>query len=318
MADVSAQKSTIVRTGLGFKMRVFALALAERDAPRLGARLAVRMWMTIPPAISADARPALGPPGERVVLRAGLKRAEGSPGRRGRKVVTESWGAGSCAGGDAPVVYLLHGWGGHRGQFGAFVEPLTSAGFRVVAVDALGHGDSGPGFFGRGRGLLPDFARALDAAIEHYGPPHGLIAHSLGASAAAITVLNGLPVTRLVLISPISTTMSGVEIFARMARIGPKVRALMPRRIERIVRLPLSHFDIVSRAAESEDLPPALVVHDSGDRTVPFDLGVLVAAAWPGGQLLRTDGLGHRRILADRTVIESVTGFVAEVPVPHG
>jgi pimeloyl-ACP methyl ester carboxylesterase len=125
-------------------------------------------------------------------------------------------------------------------------------------------------------------------------------------------------VTRLVLISPISTTMSGVEIFARMARIGPKVRALMPRRIERIVRLPLSHFDIVSRAAESEDLPPALVVHDSGDRTVPFDLGVLVAAAWPGGQLLRTDGLGHRRILADRTVIESVTGFVAEVPVPHG
>jgi hypothetical protein len=130
-------------------------------------------------------------------------------------------------------------------------------------------------------------------------------------------VLNGLPVTRLVLIAPISTTMSGVEIFARMARIGPRVRALMPGRVERIVRMSLSHFDIVGRAAECEDLPRALVVHDSGDRTVPFDLGVLVTAAWPGGQLLRTEGLGHRRILADRAVIESVTGFVAGVPVPQ-
>jgi pimeloyl-ACP methyl ester carboxylesterase len=166
--------------------------------------------------------------------------------------------------------------------------------------------------------MLPDFTKALDAAIEHYGPAYGLVAHSLGASATAVTVLNGLPVTRLVLIAPISTTMSGVEIFARMARIGPRVRALMPRRIERIVRMPLSHFDIVSRAAESEDLPPALVVHDSGDRMVPFDLGALVAAAWPGGQLLRTEGRGHLRILADLAVIESVTGFVAGVPVPRG
>lgn len=317
MADMSAKKSTIVRAGIGFKVRSFALTLAERDAPALGARLAVRMWMTIPPAVAPDARPRLGPPGERAVLRTSGRRARGVSGRRGRDVVTESWGP-TAAEGDAPVVYLLHGWGGYRGQFGAFIEPLTSAGFRVVAIDALGHGDSGPGLFGRGRGLLPDFTKALDAAIEHYGPAYGLVAHSLGASATAVTVLNGLPVTRLVLIAPISTTMSGVEIFARMARIGPRVRALMPRRIERIVRMPLSHFDIVSRAAESEDLPPALVVHDSGDRMVPFDLGALVAAAWPGGQLLRTEGRGHLRILADPVVIESVTGFVAGVPVPRG
>jgi pimeloyl-ACP methyl ester carboxylesterase len=316
MADVSTKKSTIVRAGIGFKVRSFALALAERDAPRLGARLAVRMWMTIPPVAPANARPRLGPPGERVVLRTGRRSGDVS-GRRGRDVVTECW-APTGSNGSEPVVYLLHGWGGYRGQFGAFVEPLTGAGFRVVAIDALGHGDSGPGLFGRGRGLSPDFTRALDAAIEHFGPPYALVAHSLGASAAAITVLNGLPVTRLVLIAPISTIMSGVEIFARMARVGPRVRALMPRRIERIVRMPLSHFDIVSRAAESEDLPPALVVHDSGDRTVPFDLGVLVAAAWPGGQLARTEGLGHRRILADPTVIGSVTGFVAGVPVPTG
>ncbi|MBV9445637.1 MAG: alpha/beta fold hydrolase [Streptosporangiaceae bacterium] len=95
--------------------------------------------MTIPDGAAAG---ALAEPGERAVLRVANRRRPG--------VVAESWGAG-------PVVYLLHGWGGYRGQFGAFVAPLTSAGFRAVAVDVPGHGESGPGAYGRGRGLLPDF-----------------------------------------------------------------------------------------------------------------------------------------------------------------
>jgi pimeloyl-ACP methyl ester carboxylesterase len=277
------------------------LALAEREAPRLGARLAVRMWMTIPPpgAPGRDPFRGLAEPGERVALRAA--------GKRQASVVAESWGSG-------PVVYLLHGWAGYRGQFGAFVRPLVGAGFRAVAVDALGHGESGTGYYGRGRGLMPDFTEALRAAIERFGPPHGLVAHSLGASAAAIAVLDGVTVDRLVLIAPISTGMSGIDIFARRAGVGPRVRALMPGRIERLARMPMSRFDIVSRAAECEELPPALVIHDAGDRTVPFDLGVLVAAAWPGGQLERTDGLGHRRVLIDPGVIASAVGFVSGFP----
>jgi pimeloyl-ACP methyl ester carboxylesterase len=300
MADVLwTQKSTIVRANITAQLRGIALALAERDAPRLGARLAVRMWMTIPAGAPAAARRELTGSGERVVLRAA--------GRGRAEVVTECWGAG-------PAVYLLHGWGGYRGQLGAFVEPLTSAGFQVVAIDALGHGESGPGRYGRGRGLMPDFISALQAAIAHYGPAHGIVAHSLGASAAAVAVLDGLPVDRLVLIAPVSKAMSGIDIFARTAGIGPQVRARMPRRIERLTRMPITHFDIVTRSAEAEELPPALIVHDSADKRVPFDLGVLVAASWPGGRLERTDGLGHLRILRDPELTRSVAGFLAGVP----
>lgn len=295
MAEVLTKKSTIVRANARSQLRGAALALTEREAPRLGARLAVRMWMTIPP----SAPPVNGPAGERVVLRA--------EGKRKPSVVTESWGAG-------PAVYMLHGWAGHRGQFGAFVEPITSAGFRVIAVDALGHGESGPGWYGRGRALMPDFISALRAAIAHYGPPYGLVAHSLGASAAAVAVLNGLPVSRLVLIAPIANAMSGVDIFARMAGVGPRVRTQMPRRIERLTRLPMAHFDIVTRAAECDELPPALVIHDTADRTVPFDLGVLVAGAWPDARLEPTEGLGHLRMLLHPRVTEAVAGFLAGVP----
>jgi len=287
---MSEQKSTIVRTDGWTWLRGAALAAAEREAPRLGARLAVRMWMTIPPAAKA----AAGEP--RTVLTEG-----------GKRFVASSWGTG-------PVVYLLHGWGGHRGQFGAFVDPLVATGFQVVAVDALGHGESGPGRYGRGRGLMPDFIVALEAAVRRFGAPHGVIAHSLGASAAAVATLDGFPSGRLVLIAPISSPMPTLDIFAKWLGIGPRVRAEMPRRIERIARIPMARLDIVSRAAEREELPPALIIHDTGDRTVPFDTGVLVTAAWPGARLERTQGLGHLRILADPSVVERAVGFIAAVP----
>lgn len=114
-----------------------ALALAERYAPRLGARLAVRMWITLPPGAPAAGRPALAEPGERASVHVdgrGPGRVDGrGPGRvferrSGRRngrglgsVVTESWGGG-------PLVYLLHGWGGYRGQLGAFVWPRPGSG----------------------------------------------------------------------------------------------------------------------------------------------------------------------------------------------
>jgi pimeloyl-ACP methyl ester carboxylesterase len=309
LAGIAAQKSTIVRTNGAVRA---ALAFAEREAPWLGARLAVRMWMTIPgntpPAGPlAGSGPGFTEPGARILLRAA--------GRRKASVVAECWGAG-------PVVYMLHGWGGHRGQFGAFVEPLTSAGFQVVAVDVPGHGESGPGAYGRGRGLLPDFTAALHAAIDYYGPPHGIVAHSLGASAAAVAVLDGLAPGRLVLIAPLANVTSGIDIFARMAGIGPEVRGRMPRRIERLVRKPLGYFDIVTRSAERDELPPTLIIHDTADKAVPFDTGVLVTAAWPGARLERTDGLGHRRILVDPRVTGTVAAFMAGVPavsaVPEG
>ena len=75
-----------------------ALALAERAAPGLGARAAVRMLMTLPRAVPGR-RPAAVPDGDRE--RVNL------PGPTPSSIVTEAWGEG-------PAVYLLHGWGGDR------------------------------------------------------------------------------------------------------------------------------------------------------------------------------------------------------------
>jgi pimeloyl-ACP methyl ester carboxylesterase len=252
------------------------------------------MWMTLPSAGLGVARAALAGPGERGTVR-----------MDGTRIATESWGQG-------PVVYLLHGWGGYRGQLGAFVGPLTGAGFRVVAVDAPSHGESGPGRHGPGRSMLAEFSAALRSAVGHYGPGCGVIAHSMGASATAVAALDGLDVQRLVLIAPVTDPVSAIDLWTRMAGVGARIRARMPRRIERRARISLADFDIVARAAEREDLPAALVIHDAADKEVPFGLGVRVAGAWPDARFQGTHGLGHRRILRDAEVIRSAVAFLGQ------
>ena len=61
----------------------------------------------------------------------------------------------------------------------------------------------------------------------------------------------------------------------------------------------------------------ALVVHDSDDMEVPWTNGADVAAAWPGAELVTTQGLGHRRILRDAGIVARVTAFLAEHLLPE-
>ena len=55
---------------------------------------------------------------------------------------------------------------------------------------------------------------------------------------------------------------------------------------------------------------PALLFHDRQDRDVPIEHGIAIARAWPGARLVKTSGLGHRKVLTDPQVIEKTLGFI--------
>jgi pimeloyl-ACP methyl ester carboxylesterase len=283
------EKSTIVRS-----LNV-AFWVLEKAAPRPGAVLAERLWCKIP----RTQQVAAAEPGERFTVRV-----------NGVAVVAEAWG-------DGPVVYLLHGWGGSRRQLDPFVAPLVAAGHRVVSLDAPSHGDSGPGAFGPRRGLLTEFSDALAATVAVAGPIHGLVGHSLGGAAAAIAMLDGLPAERAVVVSAMADPGPYTVEFARWLGFGERIRRGFLRRLESRVGRPMSDFDILSRARETEvtPLPPLLVVHDRQDREVHHRDGQELAMAWPSAELVTTVGLGHRRILDDPAVIARVVSHLTAVRV---
>jgi pimeloyl-ACP methyl ester carboxylesterase len=283
------QKSTIVRS---FKV-------LERVAPGVGARWAEHLWFTVPAARGRQDRQMA--PGRPFQVRV-----------HGRVVAGEVWG-GRPADGDPPVVYLVHGWGGWRWQLDGFVAPLIEAGFRVVAFDAPSHGASDPGPSGPGRSTILELADALAAVVADMGPAHAVVAHSLGATAAAFALRGGLPVERAVFLAPMADPLPYTRTFAGRLGFGERVRTRLVDRIERRVGLPLSAFDVPAMA-EQVATPPLLLVHDRQDAETGWSDSAAIARFWPRSRLVSTGGLGHRRILRAPAVVAEVVEFVAAAP----
>jgi pimeloyl-ACP methyl ester carboxylesterase len=295
MTVASAQKSTIVRIDSSLAGRAVRTVFGtlERTSPALGARLALRLWCRIP-------RPRRRPAGA----------ADASPGQR---VPLDSGAVAVDVRGEGPTVYLLHGWGGRRGQLAALGDALVAAGHRVVALDAPGHGASEPGGMGRGYATLTEFVTALRGVVAALGPAHAIVAHSLGGVAAATAVLDGLPADRLVLVSAPADPIAHVPAFAAVLGLGPRTRAGFVTRMARVSGRPLADFDVPARAAAGalrSRLPRLLVVHDTRDTYVDPSNAAALAAAWPDAERLDTTGLGHRRVLGDPGVVSAVTAFV--------
>jgi pimeloyl-ACP methyl ester carboxylesterase len=217
---------------------------------------------------------------------------------RGRHIATWRWGAR-----DAPAVLLAHGWGGRATQMRRFVHPLVAAGFRVIAYDQPAHGLSE----GRLTGL-PDFAEALAEVARHHGEVRAIISHSLGGPAAALAIARGLPIERVVLISPPSDLVGYSRRFARWFAIPERVRRSMQAAIEERFGVHWAELELLRVAPRLR--AAALVIHDRGDTMVPWRHGAAVAQHWPGARLLSTRGLGHRRILEDDTVARAAADFV--------
>jgi pimeloyl-ACP methyl ester carboxylesterase len=213
--------------------------------------------------------------------------------------------AGELAGwtwGDAgPAVLLVHGWEDHSGSMLPFVEPLLALGFRVVTVDAPGHGLSSPGCT-----HLLDSSEALERVAAAHGPFYSIVAHSFGAAATCLMLARvpSFKPERLALVSPMRDMEQHLEVFADIA-------LLSPQRAERLRRLVTEHIGFAPGEVSALEAirglgVPGLVVHDRHDPVIPHEAGVTIAECWQEASLVSTSNLGHRRILKCPRVLEEV------------
>lgn len=326
MAERSPSNSTTDRSFFPqWRLLRTAFRGLELVAPARAGRWATTIWCTPPrarrrwlgdPTLPAGTRftvPLPDPEPAGHTKRQHPPRSEYLPRRRHSTpaVVAEAWGEG-------PTVYLLHGWGGWRGQLTALVSPLVAAGHRVVALDAPGHGESGPGRLGGRRTTLMELSQALIAVARVAGPPHAVIAHSGGAVATSLAIRDGhLSPDRLVFVSPMARPMRYLAPFAAAVGLGERGVPHLTGNLAAAVGRPLADFDLPAWVGTVADLPPLLVVHDRADNRVDHQDGNALAQAWPDARLHTTSGLGHHRILADPEVVASAAAFITQ-PVPVG
>jgi pimeloyl-ACP methyl ester carboxylesterase len=200
-------------------------------------------------------------------------------------------------------VVLVHGWEGRGSQLAAFVPELLARGFRVVAFDAPGHGDSP-----LPRASVVEHARALAAVTDAIGPVHAVVGHSVGGAATLLATRFGLHAERIALVAPPTTPAQFAATFARTLGLDESLERAMIARVEARYDL---RFDELDVRFDAERLHvPLLVVHDREDPIVPFENGKHLATDAPHGELVEVTGLGHRAILRAPRVIDTIARFV--------
>jgi len=216
----------------------------------------------------------------------------------GMDIPVSAWGQG-------PVVLLAHGWGGDRGQLTGFVAPLEEAGYQVVSFDAPAHGDA-PGAQTTGF----EFAGAMRAVVNKVGAPHAIIAHSFGTLGTSIALTDGLKTDKLVFSGAMRRLSDAFDIFVRQMEISPEVAGIMKARLEQEYGEDIWERTAVDKLVADIQLP-ALMFHDKKDPVTPYLSSAAIARAWPSADLVTTEGLGHRRILWDESVIQQAVEFIS-------
>jgi pimeloyl-ACP methyl ester carboxylesterase len=271
---VTPNKSTNGRFSAGW-------AFLRRFAPDLSQDLALR-WFATPPRLRGELDRKIAYDCEPFTLR------------------VREHGLRAFRAGDGPAIALLHGWGGHAGDFDAFIQPLVSAGFSLLAVDAPAHGAS-PGR----RSSLPEFAETF-AALARVERLHGVIAHSFGCAAVTWALSRGVQVERAVYYAPL------VKVSDQFRRFAAHMQLPIERLNERGERrYGVSLFDLDAERIARSMTTPLLVLHDESDRAIAVEEANHLVAAWPGAQLRQTTGLGHkRRLLSDGALMEDAIRFL--------
>jgi pimeloyl-ACP methyl ester carboxylesterase len=213
------------------------------------------------------------------------------------------------AGGDIQgTVALVHGWTGSAAVMTGFVEPLTRAGYRVVAIDLPGHGASS------GRLLnVPLGVAALAAVHAVTGPWRAMVGHSFGGfvamalAAGAVAHRPRVAVDRLVLIAVPHSARMFFDVIGRRLGLGTRAQRAMDAVVIDLTGRPIETFEGTHMLAAAG--VPTLVLHAPDDRDVPFTGAERLAVA-PGATLVPIPGAGHRRIIHTRAAIAAATWFV--------
>lgn len=257
--------------------------------------------MTIAAQTPNDTRPAIASAAAHAAATAFLTptRKVGPGAPPWQKVYGPSGALAVWSAGEGPTVLLVHGWEGAHQDLDAFVEPLLALGHRVLSVDLPAHGHSEGDTTS-----IPDSARALLALEKVLGPFTAVVAHSIGCAVTAMALQQGMAAERVVMLAPPSRYVDYARGFARMAGVEPEglIAALRDRGID------IDNIDLPAMATGFQ--ARALIVHSQDDKVVPVASGRGIASVWPNAELLEVDGLGHKRILRDESIVWAAASFI--------
>lgn len=200
-------------------------------------------------------------------------------------------------------VLLVHGWSGRGTQLCKIADELIKLGYVTVSFDAPAHGKS-PG----NSTIMVDFIASIIEIDKQFGPFEAVIGHSLGGMSVMNAIKQGLTVDKAVIIGSGDIVQDITDDFVAKLGLKPIISKLLCDRFEQKYGGKMNDYSAY-KAAETT-LIPTLVIHDKNDPEVPVKAGINIRQHLKNGELMLTEKLGHRKILADHQVIEKIINFI--------
>ncbi|MEO1287984.1 MAG: alpha/beta fold hydrolase, partial [Chloroflexota bacterium] len=214
--------------------------------------------------------------------------------------------------GSGQRILLVHGWESSAARFKKLLKLLIEQDYHVFAMDAPAHG------FSTGLQTNPlDYADALHTFIRTIGDVDIILAHSLGGAATMnlLARYSNVKPNRVILIGSIDHPQQAVDFFTDVFQLFPDVSKEMTRQMEKFTG---GSMDRVSGAKIAQSRQEqALIIHDREDKIVPVEAGRAIADNWHDAIYIETNGLGHRRILNDNTVLAQILDFIRQREAVH-
>lgn len=209
------------------------------------------------------------------------------------KIKVYEWGSG-------PVILLVHGWAGRALQLDAFITPLLQKGYKVVAFDQKGHGESSSRF-----SSYPEIVRSTGLVASHYADSlYGVIAHSIGSNSMFKVSENFERELKMVAVAPMEHFIGWLEKMRMRMGIYEDLFARVIRQIETDCDLSLTDLCVLDY--EKIRHHDVLLVHDKLDRMNRISASYEIQKNLQGTSLFQTEMLGHSRILGNQEVVDRV------------
>ncbi|MDR6763360.1 pimeloyl-ACP methyl ester carboxylesterase [Flavobacterium sp. 2755] len=200
-------------------------------------------------------------------------------------------------------VLLVHGWSGRGTQLFKIADELLQNGFSTISFDAPAHGKS------EGKTtIMSEFIASILEIEKEFGPFEFAIGHSLGGMSVLNAIKDGLQVNNAVIIGSGDIVQDILDDFILKLKLKKEFSDRLRLFFEDKYQLKMDDFSAYKAAQKIEI--PVLVIHDNDDPEVPLKAGIHIHENLQNGSLFLTDGLGHRKILGNQTVIKKTLEFI--------
>ncbi len=200
-------------------------------------------------------------------------------------------------------VLLVHGWSGRGSQMALLAEALNQANLGVISFDAPAHGQSEGN-----QAHLGLFIECVKEMAKQFGPFEAAVGHSMGGIALLNVMEQNCFAKKIVVIGSGDRLENVFDEFVENAGLDQNIKQKLIEKFEAFLGKKLAAV-ASSEVAKNIEIP-VFVVHDKHDREVGMKAAINIHNNLKNGQILITEGLGHRRILHESAVIEAIINFI--------